>query len=186
MTRAQFFVPESFKEPGLQYPWIGGLSYPVYVPAQMRVLNDPKEAFEAFALSFNELFLKDLLKELGSVTGKKVTDALPGDRGPTRTEGQDWFQRKGSAKETTMTPETVAEAVKGYPEAPLAMAIVADRFSKEEEIGCMWPVVYDATRTVLWTKRMCGETSGLGLRNYYFGPFKEVVDDIKGVRKKEW
>ncbi len=39
---------------------------------------------------------------------------------------------------------------------------------------------------MIWTERMCGQKRGLGLRNYDYGPFKEVLANLEDVRKKQW
>jgi hypothetical protein len=188
LTRAEFYIPEAFTMTGASYTWVGGMTYPMYIPAQERVINTPKEAIEAFSGGWNELFRKESLDELADFTKKKITNGVTTTMGPTKSDGAaTWFHMEsGSTKETTMTEATVAEMVKGYPAAALGMVMIADRFSKEDEEGCFWPVLYDKDYAVVWTERMCGETRGLGLRNFYYSPVKEILEQIEDARKKEW
>jgi hypothetical protein len=189
MTRAQFYIPESFTAKGMEYIWIGGMTYPLYVPAQNRQIDNPTEAFEAFTSAFNELFKKDQVGDLEGVTKKPIKVDVPTSMGPSKVDAAaGWFksESKGATDTSDITPEIVAEMVKGYPAAPLGMAFIADRFSKLDAKACFWPVLYDSSYNVVWTKRMCGEVGGLGLRNYYYNPVKEVLDMLGDVRKKEW
>ncbi len=188
LTRAEFYIPETFTEPGRSYPWVGGMSYPMYVPAQERVISSPKDALEAFASGWNELFRSEQLDDLAEFTRKPVKSAVSTLLGPTHSDGSaSWFHMEsGSAREAHLTPEIVAEMVKSYPSAELGMVIIADRFSKQQNLGCMWPVLYNKDHQVIWTEHMCGQTRGLGLRNYYYGPFKEVLENLEDVRKKQW
>lgn len=59
------------------------------------------------------------------------------------------------------------------------MVFIADHLHKMGEVGCYHIVFYDLeSREVRQAEFQCGAARGVGFRNYWFGTFKNTVDEI--------
>lgn len=189
-SAVSFMIPETFDEKGRMYPWVAtmGMYYTV-MPTEQRQIDTPQDAIDAFARSANDLVQAELLGDLKDMTKKEIVVRLPTKTGPSAPSGEGrGFGTEGSVDPANLDEAKVAAMVATWPAGEgVGLAFIADRISKKEEKGCFWPVVFDAaSHQVHWTRRVCGELSGYGMRNYYFHPVKEVVEALNDARKKEW
>jgi hypothetical protein len=64
------------------------------------------------------------------------------------------------------------------------MVFIMDRLVKAQETGCMYVVFFDvASRKVVHSERVCERAGGIGFRNYWFRPVKNVVDKLPKIYK---
>lgn len=189
-SAARFAIPETFDEKGRQYTWTATIG-PFYseLPLEQRQLDTPADAIEAFARSANDLVLAESLGDLQDATKRKIVAALPDKHGPgTLTGDGHGFGTTASVDPAVLDATKVAAMVATWPAGTgVGLGMIADALSKSEEKGCFWPVVFDAaTHQVYWTERVCGELGGMGMRNYYFHPVKDVIESLATARKKSW
>ena len=65
-------------------------------------------------------------------------------------------------------------------EKGMGLVFIMESFDKEEEEGCMWITFFDiATKNVLFTQRMCGESGGIGFRNYWARTIYNVLKEAE-------
>lgn len=184
----KIYTGETFDDPNTPVQVGGGGYGYFYTPPDMRTYKTQADAFTDFVGMWNTLYTTDVLDSLTDAT-KKTIKPTAAKAGPTDlTTSGHFLGPNGTAKETDMTRDSVAALVARWPAGTgLGIGFVADRFSKVDELGCYWPVVYDmGTHAVLWTDRMCGAPSGAGYRNYWLGSAKHVTSDLEDVRKKSW
>lgn len=176
---AEFYVPERFDDPEARVYWGpgGGLDdrigrYPT-----------PEAVFTQLTADWNAMFVNELGKKVEKGLDVRLVRDLPEADGQTIRREGGWFRAESAA---ASAPSTVdAAAVKARVAAwsltstkGTGFGVIADRFSKAEDQGCLWPVYFDvASREVLWTERICKRPTGMEFRNYWYNPLVDVVKE---------
>jgi len=72
----------------------------------------------------------------------------------------------------------------------IGLLFVVEALSKSQKAAAIWVTLVDMkTKKVLLTERMegkVGKFGGFGFKNYWAGPFKDVIDDINKKKYSEW
>ncbi len=67
------------------------------------------------------------------------------------------------------------------------VAFVIETFNKNDKVADMYVVCFDiATKKVLICEKMSGTPAGGGMRNYWAGAIKDVLNQIDGGAYKRW
>ncbi len=155
--------------------------------------RDPEEIFPGYLHKWNGLFVDEQLPALEKAVKGRVTLA---------TSAVDAMNMLGSEKQilrqdfgpsvleqSSFTQEELEAQVHAYfipEEQGTALVILMDRLVKSQAKACMTAVYFDVhSREVVSQVRGCHPARGFGFRNYWFGPVKAMLPDIKKARPKK-
>ena len=119
----------------------------------------------------------DVPYDLGSVT--KANAEIDGEK----------ILSTSSAEKGRITPETIAELVKGYNAKAEGIGLIffMETLDKPQEKGTMWVTFFSLdSKKVLLTEQMSGKAAGFGFRNHWARTVYEVLNDIKKSKYKAW
>ncbi len=148
--------------------------------------RQPDQIFPAMLIAWNGLFMTEMLPKLEDLarsvhTDLKAVDASNAKAGPSQIERVDGT-RDEKVKATHITEADIAKTVRAYElkhNQGLGLVFIMDRLVKAQETGCMYVVFFDiATRKVALSERVCAGAGGMGFRNYWFRPVKDVVKKL--------
>jgi hypothetical protein len=143
-------------------------------------------------VAWNGLFMNEMLPQVQKLNKSFHTD-VEGIADRNAKAGPDQIQHTDGTKEEMVTPShiteaMIAEAVASYKlknTEGLGLVFIMDRLVKAQETGCMHVVFFDiASRKVVYSQRACAEAGGIGFRNYWFRPVKNVVEKLPKIYKQ--
>ncbi|MFZ5478655.1 MAG: hypothetical protein ACOZNI_17925 [Myxococcota bacterium] len=186
LTRARFFVPETFDKPDeiVAFDPGGGLRDEVHR------YKDPAEAWTDLSEDWNTMLLNILEEDFEKVLQRDLVVDMPGPAGQTQKKPP-YFLSQYEAKNNPpdLDATQVAAMVKKYrlkTKAGVALVFIYERGSRLDDEGCVWPTFFDAQKkTVIWSERMCQKPGGVGFRNYWLKPVVKVGEDLVKRFKKE-
>ena len=166
-----------------------------YSRVKMIGTTDFKETdniFPGMLDTWNGLFMKGMLPKLEKMSPGLLTD-IKAVQGPNAKQTANCIVREdGTAgemvKPSHITAKDIAASVKRYElkyKRGLGLVFIADRLVKGQQTGCFYVVFFDiASRKVVYSERLCDKASGMGFRNFWFGPIKQVVKKLPDLYKK--
>jgi hypothetical protein len=87
----------------------------------------------------------------------------------------------------TELPEMVALYKKGDKKEGLGLSFIIESFDKPRLEASLWVVFFDIeSKKVLLSKHCTGEPFGFGLRNYWAGSIKHIMNDIRFRKFQKW
>jgi hypothetical protein len=161
-----------------------GIDYSTVQMVGLEGFSDRDEIMRTFPGAWNELFIKEMIDDLGSALGKPVVVEIAGVmKGNRSAPGAKIVSVHGSwadyVEKPHLTPAEVAERIRSYglpDRGGIGMVIIVERLVKSQQTGCLYTVLFDwKTREILHLKRGCHRARGFGFRNYWFRPVKEAV-----------
>lgn len=86
---------------------------------------------------------------------------------------------------------TIQEIISGYSRGEKAdgigLVFIIESFNKPAERASLYVTFFDiATKKVLFTEKMIGKPGGFGLRNYWAGSIKNILNQIDDRAYKVW
>jgi len=151
----------------------------------------PEAIFPGMITAWNGLFINEMLPQLEKMA-KSVRTDLQAVQARNEKAGASQIERKDGSqdemvKPTHITEADIADIVKSYKmenDKGLGLVFVMDRLVKAQETGCMHVVFFDvASRKVVRSERVCAKAGGIGFRNFWFKPVKEVVKQLPKMYK---
>ncbi len=182
-TRAlELYVPEGFDDPAQRIFWGpgGGLD------DHIGTFDSPEAAWKQLCRDWNTMFVNERVPILEKNLEVRVSVDVPDVCGAVQRPPSAWFMPEFEAADhpASFGRDELDVAVKSWPvtEADgLALMVVAERYAKAEDAGCVWPVFFDlASREILHAERSCVAPRGISFRNYWLNP---VVDTVKASTK---
>lgn len=89
--------------------------------------------------------------------------------------------------------DDVSKLVSGFDfsgKTGVGLLFVVEAMSKSQKAAAIWVTLVDMkSKKVLMTERMegnVGKFGGFGFKNYWAGPFKDVIDEIHKKKYSEW
>jgi hypothetical protein len=81
--------------------------------------------------------------------------------------------------------------IQAYPQGDkkegLGLVVVVESFDKPNHLGNYWVVFFDIqTKKILLSEHCSGKPVGFGMRNYWAGSLKHVLEDIHDYKFKMW
>lgn len=178
----QLYVPERFDDPAEKVFWGPGGGLDDFVGS----FDTPEDAWKRLCSDWNTMFINERVPDLERRLELRVTVSAPEACAEVKRPADAWFlpEYEAAANPATFDDVQLQAAVNGWPvraQEGLALMVVAERYAKAEDEGCVWPVFFDIeSRQILYTERQCVAPRGIGFRNYWLNP---VVDAIKNTAK---
>ena len=171
-------MPEAFDDSTTSVYWGpgGGLR------DRVEKYASPGLVWDQLAADWNTMAINEPMKRFEKELTIDLVADLPEPDGQTVPRKEGWFRMDVLAKATpsTMSAATVSAIVKRYritAKEGTALVVIADRFAKSEDRGCVWPTLFDvASREVLATRQECHAPGGLEFRNYWFRPVVDAME----------
>lgn len=153
--------------------------------------RDPDGIFPGMLDAWNALFMKEMLPSLEKMASPLRSDVTAVEGPNSKAKASQIVHEDGTKDEmvtpTDITEKDIAAAVKNYKikyNDGLGLVFIMDRLVRAQETGCLYVVFFDiASRKVVYSERMCTKSGGIGFRNYWFSPVKEVVKKLPKIYK---
>jgi hypothetical protein len=168
-----------------------GLDYSMVKMIGTHDFRHPEEIFPGMLAKWNDLFIKEMLPHLESIT-KSVQIDLQSVTARNQTTSANQIEHvDGSHKEMVDTSHIseadIDKAVRSYElktNEGLGLVFIVDRLVKKQETGCTYVVFFDVkSRKVVHSERICAGAGGGGFRNYWFRPIKSAVEKLPKMFK---
>jgi len=148
----------------------------------------PQQIFPGTIISWNGLFMTEMLPQLEKMAGAVRTDLKAVEAANQKASASQIEREDGSAEEKVkpshITDADIAKMVKDYDlknKQGLGLVFIMDRLVKAQDTGCLYVVYFDvASRKVVHSERVIAKAGGIGFRNFWFNPVKVAV---KGLPK---
>jgi len=163
-----------------------GLDYSMVKMIGTTDFAQPAQIFPGMLVSWNGLFMKEMLPELEKMA-KSVRTDLTAVAGNNEKANEKQIQREDGGRDEMVTPthikdSDIAELVRSYKlknTQGLGLVFMVDRLVKAQETGCLYVVFFDvSSRKVISSNRLCEKAGGMGFRNYWFRPVKDAVKKL--------
>jgi hypothetical protein len=168
-----------------------GLDYSMVKMIGTQDFRQPTAIFPGMLEAWNGLFMKEMLPSL-----EKMAKSVKSDLGAVEASNAKVSAKQIEATDGTrdemvkpshITEADIARMVKAYElknNQGLGLVFIMDRLVKAQETGCMYVVFFDlASRKVVLSERVCADAGGIGFRNYWFRPVKNVVGKLPRLYK---
>lgn len=182
------------KHPALNSPTVvwAGLDFTMVRMIGAGAFNNPDAIFPGMLESWNNLFLRERLKSVGTETKKTVlTDiggAMEANKAATPKQIITAMTPDDTLDKSHISAADIARAVKGYKlesKDGLGVVMIADRFVKvdKQAQGAVYVVCFDiASREVIASERRVCKAGGAGFRNYWFRVIKDAEPALRMCR----
>ena len=169
-----------------------GLDYSMVKMIGTQDFRQPSTIFPGMLEAWNGLFMREMLPSLEKMAKSVRSDlAAVGAKNAKATEKQIEHTdgtRDEMVKPSHITEADIAKMVKEYElknDKGLGLVFIMDRLVKAQETGCMYVVFFDIpSRNVVHSERLCAGAGGMGFRNYWFRPVKDVVKHLPKMYKQ--
>jgi hypothetical protein len=185
LSRARFFVPETFDNPDelIMFDPGGGLRDEVHR------YKDPAEAFTDISEDWNAMLLTIMEEDFEKVLQRDLTRDLPGPAGQTNKKPPYFFsQYEAKNLPPDLDEAQVGAMVKKYKldsKSGVGLVFIYERASRLDDEACVWPTFFDVQkRNVIWSERMCEKPGGVTFRNYWLKPVIKISEDLVKRFKK--
>jgi len=182
-TRAlQLFVPEGFDDPAEKVFWGPGGGLDDFIGT----FDSQQAAWKRLCGDWNTMFVNERVASLEDRLKVRVSVSVPDVCAAEQRPEDGWFMPEYEAASSPpgFDRAQLNAAVASWPvqaSEGLGLMVVAERYAKAEDAGCVWPVFFDlGSRDILYTERSCLPPRGIGFRNYWLNP---VVDAVKATTK---
>jgi hypothetical protein len=178
----QLYVPERFADPAEKVFWGPGGGLDDFVGS----FDTPEDAWKRLCSDWNTMFVNERVPDLETRLELRVLVSTPELCATVQRPADAWFlpEYEAAANPATFDAVQLQAAVNSWPvpaQEGLALMVVAERYAKAEDEGCVWPVFFDIdSRQILHAERQCVAPRGIGFRNYWLNP---VVDAIKATAR---
>lgn len=146
----------------------------------------PEQIFPEMLIAWNGLFMKEMLPELEKMSPSLGTDLSAVGAANDKASAKQIEREDGTREEKVnlshLKEKDIAAIVRSYKlkhEKGLGLVFIVDRLVKMQEMGCVYVVFFDvSSRKVLKSERFSEKAFGIGFRNYWFRPVKQVVKKV--------
>lgn len=148
------------------------------------------ELINKYIPGWNQLIVNEPANfDLKSAFQKKnvIYDIAPVESLNAKIPTQDLITMNSNTISSADLVQMISNYKTGIKTNGLGLTIIVESFNKPKMLASVWVVFFDIeTKKILLNKYCEGKPAGFGIRNYWAGSIKDILNDIRSKKFSQW